>query len=268
VAIARQWFCLHLLNRDVDWQRWDDPALRILRVARHSKKLRRGTHRSNRFVIVLRDVHGDLTELQRRIELLARDGVPNYYGEQRFGREGRNIDLALQMLSGAKRKMPHQQASIYLSAARSLLFNAVLATRIREANWLTPLSGDVFMLNRSNSVFMQAIDAELQQRLTQGDIHLTGPLYGKPADVASGDIVEVLELTSLNDYPELLAVLQASGMDAARRALRFLPTELHAECLTDGVWRLTFDLPKGCFATSLVRELAHYTLPGVFAASL
>jgi tRNA pseudouridine13 synthase len=266
VAVARQWFCLHLLNRDVDWQRWDDPALRVLRVARHSKKLRRGTHRSNRFVIVLRQVQGDVAQLQQRMELLARRGVPNYFGEQRFGRDGRNLELARQLLDRSGRRMPRQQASIYLSAARSLLFNEVLATRIRESNWLTPLAGEVFMLNRSHSVFSQAIDAELLQRLEQGDIHLTGPLPGRPTDTVPGDIVGLLETRCLALYPELVAVLLAADMDAARRALRFMPGALRGECVEQGVWRLSFELPKGCFATSLVRELAHYTIPGVASA--
>lgn len=268
VAIARQWFCLHLLNREVDWQRWDDTALRILRVARHSKKLRRGTHRSNRFVIVLRDVRGDVDELQKRVERLARDGVPNYYGEQRFGREGRNIDLAQQMFAGEKRKLPRQQASIYLSAARSLLFNEVLAERIRQSNWLTPLPGDVFMLDRSNSVFMQALDSELQQRFVQADIHLTGPLPGRSKDLISGDIVQLLEQRCMNAHPQLLAGLLAADVEAARRALRFMPGDLRAECLGADVWRIAFELPKGCFATSLVRELAHYTVPGTFGSQL
>ena len=268
IAVARQWFCLHLLNREVDWQRWDDPALRILEVARHSKKLRRGTHRGNRFAIVLRDVQGDPIELQRRIEQLARNGVPNYFGEQRFGREGRNIDLAQQMFTGGARKPPRQQASIYLSAARSLLFNEVLAERIRAANWLTPLPGDVFMLDRSNSVFTQALDSVLQQRLAEADIHLTGPLPGRPNGPASGDIVGLLERRCQDAYPQLFAGLLASDVEAARRALRFMPGELRIECLSDGVWRLAFELPKGCFATSLVRELADYTTPGTSGSPL
>jgi tRNA pseudouridine13 synthase len=268
VAVARQWFCLHLLNRNVDWQRWDDPALRVLRVERHSKKLRRGTHRSNRFVIVLRDVEGDVAELRRRVELLARNGVPNYYGEQRFGREGRNIDLALQLFADKKRKAPRQQAGIYLSAVRSLLFNEVLAARIRESSWLTPLVGDVFMLDRSNSVFIQAADDGLQQRLVQGDIHLTGPLYGKSTGLAAGGLVQVLEQRCFDAHSELVAVLQGADMDAARRALRFMPGGLHAESLTDGVWRVQFELLKGCFATSLVRELAHYVVPGASGSAL
>lgn len=266
VAIARQWFCLHLLNREVDWSRWDDPMLRILRVERHSKKLRRGTHRANRFVIVLRAVQGDLIALQQRIEQLAHNGVPNYFGEQRFGRDGRNIDLAPQLLNTGKRKLPREQASIYLSAARSLLFNEVLAERIREANWLTPQDGDVFMLNRSNSIFTQALDEQLLQRFAQGDIHLTGPMPGRSADVVPGPLVELLEQRCCAAYPQLLAAIEAARVEAARRALRFTPGDLRAECLTDGVWRLTFELPKGCFATSLVRELVHYTVAGFAGA--
>lgn len=266
VAIARQWFCLHLLNREVDWSRWDDPMLRILRVERHSKKLRRGTHRANRFVIVLRAVQGEFPALQQRIEQLQRSGVPNYFGEQRFGRDGRNIDLAPQLLNTGKRKLPREQASIYLSAARSLLFNEVLAERILEGNWLTPQDGDVFMLNRSNSIFVQALDEQLLQRFAQGDIHLTGPMPGKATDVTPGPLVDLLEQRCCAAHPQLLAAIDAARVEAARRALRFIPGDLHAECLTAEVWRLTFELPKGCFATSLVRELVHYTVAGSVGA--
>ncbi|MDB6063161.1 MAG: tRNA pseudouridine(13) synthase TruD [Verrucomicrobiaceae bacterium] len=265
VAIARQWFCLYLLNRTVDWSAWQDPALRILRVGRHSKKLRRGTHRSNRFVIVLRDVHGDATEFSQRIEQLARDGVPNYFGEQRFGRDGRNIDFALRLYASGARKPSRQQASMYLSAARSLLFNEVLATRIRAANWLTPLPGDVMMLNRSNSVFIQPNDAELQQRLREGDIHPTGPLYGKTDGLAVSGIVETLERTIFDAHTALIEVLDKSAVESARRALRYMPDNLTGECVADSVWRISFDLPKGCFATSLVRELAHYTVQSSYS---
>ena len=117
-AIARQWFCLHLLNRDVDWQQWDDPALRILRAERHSKKLRRGTHRSNYFQITLRDVVGDTAALRERVELIRARGVPNYFGEQRFGREGRTLELA--------RRAAQQRSSVAASAGGSVFFRVAL----------------------------------------------------------------------------------------------------------------------------------------------
>lgn len=257
LAVTRQWFCLHLLNREVDWQRWDDAALRILRVARHSRKLRRGTHRGNRFAIVLRDVRGDVAALQQRLEQLVRDGVPNYFGEQRFGRDGRNIELARQM-ANQQRRLPRQQSGLYLSAARAFLFNEVLAARIADDSWLRPRTGDVFMLDRSNSVFAQDPDAELRARLDRGDVHITGPLPGRRAGLHPCATIELLEQQVIDAHPALAAALQGYEVDAARRALRCMPAQLRGEAIADGAWRLAFELPKGCFATSLVRELARY----------
>lgn len=258
-AIARQWFCLHLLNRDVDWQQWNDPALRILRVERHSKKLRRGTHRSNRFEIILRDVVGDGAQLRERVELIRTHGVPNYFGEQRFGRDGRTLDLA-QRAAAQRSRLSRQQASLYFSALRSYLFNEVLARRIEEKNWEAPLAGEVFMLNRSNSVFRQSIDTELLARFESGDIHLSGPLPGSERDAAPTDDVAILEHAVLGQHEELVNYLVLSKVESARRSLRLLPENFQAEEIGNGAWRFSFALVKGCFATSLMRELADYYL--------
>lgn len=260
IAVTRQWFCLHLLNRSPDWQRWDDPALRLLRIERHSRKLRRGTHRANRFVIVLRDLRGDIDALSARGDLLARNGVPNYFGEQRFGRGGRNLELALQMKGGARRP-PRQQASMYLSAARSFVFNEVLAARIVQSNWLTPLPGDVFMLDGTSSVFAAEPDTEIRDRFAAGDIHITGPLCGRVGSIAAGGLVDVLEVGICADQQALVTVVEAGGVEASRRALRCMPTNLTMEFVDATACRIQFELPKGCFATSLVRELARYELP-------
>lgn len=259
-AIARQWFCLHLLNREVDWSAWNDPLLRILRAERHSKKLRRGTHRSNYFQITLRDVQGDIDALQSRIALIREKGVPNYFGEQRFGRDGRTFELA-KRAAEQKSRLKRQQASLYFSALRSYLFNAVLAQRIAEKTWETPQAGDVFMLNRSNSVFRQPVDAALLARYQSGDIHLSGPLPGSASNSEPTDDVLQIEQSVLRDHQMLVDYLVAEKVESARRSLRLLPEDLSAVEIAHGVWRFSFTLNRGCFATSLMRELASYSLP-------
>ncbi len=259
-AVARQWFSLHLLNRDIDWQQWNDPMLRILRAARHSKKLRRGTHRSNYFQITLREVQGDHDALQMRIAKICARGAPNYFGEQRFGRDGRTLELA-QRAAERQSRLPRQQAGLYFSALRSYLFNAVLAHRINENTWAVPLPGEVFMLNRSNSVFRQALDATLLARVESGDIHMSGPLPGCMGDAAPTDDVLFLEQVVLREYGHLVDYLVAAKVESARRSLRLLPENLRVEEVGGGVWRFSFTLARGCFATSLMRELAHYYLP-------
>jgi len=261
-ALTRQWFCLHLLNRAVDWSSWNDPALRILQVARHDKKLRRGAHRGNRFQIILRDVSGDIEAFERRLTLIATRGVPNYFGEQRFGRAGRNIELARRWVALGCPRLQRQQLSMNLSSLRSFLFNEVLAQRIRLDNWCKPLSGEVFALQGSASVFRQPPDAslqqqiELQQRIDSGDVHLSGPLPGRTASLAAQDEVAALEADCLAISADLVAALTGAGVDAARRSLRLVPADWRVTRLNDADWQLHFSLPKGCFATSVVRELA------------
>ncbi len=259
-AIARQWFSLHLLNREVDWSQWSDPALRILRVARHSKKLKRGTHRSNFFEITLRDVRGDIDVLRARVELLRTQGVPNYFGEQRFGRDGRTFELACRAVEQGAR-LHWQQAGLYFSALRSFVFNDVLASRIQHDNWNVPLAGELFILNRSSSVFTQVLDTALLERFSQGDIHLSGPLPGKAGNVSPSDAVLEIETAVLQKHEVLVNYLIAAKVDSARRSLRLLPENLCAREIASGVWRVSFTLNKGCFATSLMRELLDYSLP-------
>ena len=259
-AIARQWFCLHLLNRDIDWQQWKDPALRILRAERHSKKLRRGTHRSNYFEITLRDVHGDIDALLSRVASIREKGVPNYFGEQRFGREGRTFELAKRAVEQQSR-LKRQQASLYFSALRSYLFNTVLARRIVEKNWETPQAGEVFMLNRSNSVFRQPVDATLLARYQSGDIHLSGPLAGSVSNAEPADDVLCLEQSVLHEHAVLVDYLVNAKVESARRSLRLLPENFVADKVGQDVWRFSFTLNRGCFATSLMRELARYSSP-------
>jgi tRNA pseudouridine13 synthase len=259
-AVARQWFSLHVLNRVIDWTQWNDSALRILRVERHSRKLRRGTHRGNRFEIILRDMQGDTAQLHTRIDLIVKRGAPNYFGEQRFGRDGRTLQLAQQAAS-QQRRLSRQQASLYFSAARSYLFNEVLAQRIADANWQMPLAGEVFMLNRSNSVFQQATDAELLARFDCGDIHLSGPLAGCESALLATAAVFELERSVLARHEQLVDYLIASKVESARRSLRLLPDDFKAAEIDTGVWRFSFALSKGCFATSLMRELVDYYLP-------
>lgn len=261
-AIARQWFCLHLLNRDVDWQQWCDPALRILRVERHSKKLRRGTHRSNYFEITLRDVQGDIDALHSRIELIRRQGVPNYFGEQRFGRDGRTFELAKRAAEQNSR-LKRQQASLYFSALRSYLFNEVLSYRIANNNWNTPLEGEVFMLHRSNSVFCQALDAALLERFESGDIHLSGLMPGVEGAIVPAEAVSQIEQAVLREHDSLVSYLVSAKVESARRSLRLVPDDLCAEQIDNGTWRFAFTLGRGCFATSLMRELVSYSLPAM-----
>jgi tRNA pseudouridine13 synthase len=254
-AVTRQWFSLHLLNREPDWSAWDDPALRILRSERHDRKLRRGAHRANRFEIDLRAVTGDGVAFEQRLREVGTQGVPNYFGEQRFGRDGRNLELARRWIAQGRPRLQRQQLGLNLSTLRSFLFNTVLARRVEDNNWCTPLEGEVFALRGSSSVFVQPLDAALQSRIDAGDVYLSGPLPGTASTPAPLGAVAELERDCLAAHSDLVEALVASGVESARRSLRVVPLDWHAEQRDEDTWRLRFSLPKGCFATGVVREL-------------
>lgn len=139
-AVTKQWFSVvwpikkefpHLLGNS--WQ--------VIEQHRHDKKLRRGSHQSNHFQIVLRDLQGDTAELERRLQIIKQQGFANYFGEQRFGYQGQNLVKAKALLAGEFKCKPFLR-SIYLSAARSYVFNAYLSERVRQGNWNQVLAGD------------------------------------------------------------------------------------------------------------------------------
>jgi tRNA pseudouridine13 synthase len=255
-ALTRQWFSLHLLQREVDWERWNDPVLRLLRRERHSRKLRRGAHRGNRFVITLRDVRGDVSALEQRLQRVATHGVPNYFGPQRFGRDGRNLVLAQRWVEQGQPRLKRHQQGLHLSTLRALLFNTVLGARVVAGSWRDALDGELFILDGSGSVFSEAPGDELRARLASGDIHPSGPLCGRARKVAPAAGAAAVEAAALAPFGETIAALERAGLDAERRSLRLLPQAMHWELTGDDTLRLAFTLPGGCFATSVIRELA------------
>lgn len=251
-ALTRQVFSVHLPGRpDPDWQAIEIEGVTILDASRHSKKIKRGVHRGNRFRIRLTDLEGDRAMADLRMDDIARGGVPNYFGEQRFGRNGDNLRSAEALFSGAR--MGRSQRGFALSAARSYLFNLTLAERVEAASWNQALPGEVWMLAGTHSIFgPQALDDELRGRLASADIDPTGPLWGQGELRSNGEVAEIESRVAM-------ATGFAEGLEAAelrqeRRALRLRPADFNAEWFDDSLL-LTFSLPSGCFATSVVREI-------------
>lgn len=253
-ALTSQWFSVQLPGRsDPDWTALNDDHVQVLAVHRHHRKLRRGALRGNRFTLVVRELEGERNAIEQRLEQIAAEGVPAYFGEQRFGREGGNVARALEMFGG--RRVPRHQRSILLSATRSWLFNQVLAERVRRGDWNRVISGDVAMLDGSHSVFaVESVDAGLRQRCTALDLHPTGPLWGR-GDLASTGEVLVLEREVLSEYGALQEGLEAAGLEQQRRALRQRVHGLQWQWLEPSVLRVSFALDKGEYATSVMREL-------------
>jgi tRNA pseudouridine13 synthase len=255
-AVTTQWFSVNLSGKpEADWSPLDTDDVRMLRARRHRRKLKRGAHSANRFVITLRDVQCDRAELEHRLRIVARDGVPNYFGEQRFGVEAGNVERAHAMLAGESDVKDRHQRGIYLSAARSHLFNIVLSRRVADGTWNQALSGDAFVLEGTHSFFVEeAIDDTIRRRIADGDIHPSGPLWGK-GDLPARGAVCALERNVLEQFAVLRDGLERAGMAQERRALRLRVPDLAWEFVDDHVLRLMFTLPPGAYATTVLREI-------------
>ncbi len=262
-AVSVQWFSLHLAARpDPDWDSLPE-GMTVLESTRHSRKLKTGALAGNRFNIVLRDCSdGSLIHYRdavlRRSEAIRTQGVPNYFGEQRFGHGGGNVAAARAMFAGSGNVRDRKQGGIYLSAARSLIFNEVLARRVSAGSWDQALDGDAMMLNGSRSFFVpEGVDDIIRRRLAEADIHPSGPLWGR-GNLPTNAAVRELETTVASAHTDLVRGLEAAGLEQERRALRVIPQEFSTQWLDATALSLTFVLPPGSYATMLVRELADY----------
>ena len=255
-AVTRQRFSVWLPKKIApDIEALHSDELRVLEHAWHARKLPRGALAGNRFVLALRDVDGQRDAIETRLHAMAAQGVPNYFGEQRFGRGGSNVQQAVAMFAG--HRVRREERSMLLSAARSELFNRVLATRVGAGNWNAALDGEVWVLDGSRSVFgPEPFNDTLQARLDAFDIHPSGPLWGE-GELRSTDAARNCELAALegDTASRLRMGLERAGLNQERRALRLRPQELTWQWLQDDVLQLGFALPAGCYATTLLHEL-------------
>ncbi|MBT8040926.1 MAG: tRNA pseudouridine(13) synthase TruD [Gammaproteobacteria bacterium] len=253
-GVTTQWFSIGLQEADnADWENWSIEGVRFLHASRHGRKLRRGVLAGNRFRLVVRELTGNTGGLAERIAVLAANGIPNYFGPQRFGHGGRNVDRARAWLEKGGR-VRRQQRSLYLSAARSFLFNHVLSTRVQRGDWNRLLDGEMAQLDGRRPVFSCDLpDVELERRCDLFEIHPTGPMPGRVGRGPERDAAEV-ENAVLNAERDLIDALARAGADAARRSLRAIPRGLKG-VVDDDTLELVFELPPGSYATSLLREI-------------
>lgn len=227
---------------------------RVLRAARHGRKLRPGSHRANRFVLRVRDAEGDRHAITARLEQVAQRGVPAYFGPQRFGRDGANLARAREWAAGGQPPRDRLQRGFQLSAARSALFNAVLAERVRRGDWDRLLPGEAAMLDGRRSFFRAGkIDAVLQQRCAVLDVHPSGPLWGRGASPAQDAALEVESAITAGE-PRLRALLESAGLEHERHALRLPVREFCWEFEGQDLV-LRFELTRGAFATAVLHEI-------------
>jgi len=256
-AVAVQWFTVPKSAQSLEaWTTVQTPEFEVLEAHAHTRKLPRGALAGNGFVIRVRDVTVSDQQLADRIELIARLGVPNYFGPQRFGRQSSNLARIPAGLNALR--MPER--GFVLSAARSLIFNAVLAERVRDGSWNRLEAGDVANLDGRGSVFaVDTVDATLTERCLQLDIHPTGPMWGRGSPTSHGRVLELESRVGM-EFPEPAALVEAAAMDQERRSLRLTVRNLEWSREPDAVV-LRFRLTRGSFATTVLRELFDVSTP-------
>lgn len=236
----------------IDWSQLQHPEFKIIEIKLHSKKLKRGVHAGNMFRITLRDIEGELAQLKKAWERISTVGIPNYIGPQRFGHNKSNIKQVGRLFDGENLKAFDR--SLALSALRSAVFNAVLAHRVREKTWNTAVLGDAMQLDGSQSYFTsKKVDEELLERVRMMDVHPTGPLVG----TGKSGVDHKAAVLESNYTRDLLSWegLKKFKLEFARRPLRVVPQNSKIEILDSETARVEFYLPKGCYATAVLREL-------------
>lgn len=238
-AITRQWFSIYLPKGDApDLTTLQHPEFKVLGQSRHVKKLRPGDLQGNRFRIVLRDVAGDRAAIEANLAAVATQGVPNYFGAQRFGFDGGNVEQGRAMLAREIRVRNPKKKGLYLSAVRSFVFNEVLALRIQQGLWGRTLPGDV--LDEAG--------------------HPTGPLWGR-GRVGTTDQAQALENGVAERHAVLCDGMEHAGLDQDRRALVARPLEMTWEWPQTDQLVLAFTLPAGNYATVVLDEILETTEP-------
>lgn len=230
-AVTTQWFSVYLPKGvEPDWSQLNSDSIYVISVARHQCKLRRGDHRQNYFVIRLRAVETDDRQLlQEKIDKVLSQGVPNYFGEQRFGFGGNNLVEAEAILVAGKRYRDKQKRGLMLSAGRSYLFNQVLAARVVAGNWTDLLAGDPAQKP-------------------------SGPLWGRGRSLAAEALLE-FEQAVLANWLSWCDGLEHAGLSQERRLLQLIPSQASWRWI-DNDLELSFALEAGEFATAILRELA------------
>jgi len=253
-AVAIQWFSVPRPRTSIDLAAARGEGFEVLEAHPHTRKLPRGALAGNRFAVRLRAEVGDGRQLAERLgsrlAALAARGVPNYFGPQRFGRAGGNLRAATEELA----RLPATERGLKLSAARSVVFNALLAARVADGSWERLLAGDLAGLDGRGSIFaVDAPDETLAGRCARLEIHPTGPLWGTGEPRTAAGVRE-LEMRIGADFRAQCALCAAAGMAQERRSLRLRVEEIECQVEPRAV-TLCFRLTRGSFATAVLREL-------------
>jgi tRNA pseudouridine13 synthase len=257
-GLTTQWFSVHIPGkREVEWGGMESDSVSVLESIRHNRKLKKGALQGNRFEITVAELAGEKGLIEEKLAQVKAAGVPHYFGPQRFGREGNNLVQAEALFKGELRLRDRNLEGIYLSAARSEIFNRVLAHRVGAGTWNRAIEGDVFMFTDSNSIFRADLNLETLSRVAAMEIHPSGPLWGKGEPVASAEALAI-ELAVAAELKVLSEGLERIGMETSRRPLRLTLADLNWGFGEDSTLRLCFALTAGAYATVVLREVVNF----------
>ena len=230
-AVTTQWFSMHMPGREIELAELAHADFEIIAAHRHHKKLRRGMHLGNHFTIILRDFKPAADALEERLHCIQQLGVPNYFAQQRFGHSGNNLREAQRLIEADRLKGNRRGTGIYLSAARSWLFNLIVERRIEINHLSAPIEGDE-----------------------------TAALWGRGRSNTHAAVVEI-ENAVLADWQSWCYALEHAGLKQERRDLLLRPENLRWTWLQEDQLQLAFSLPAGSYATALLREIAELFRP-------
>ncbi len=271
-AVTEQWFSIRTPNDAAplplavgSLTEMPEGSWGVVESHRHTRKLRRGAHQRNRFRVRLSelqsvDTDSPAEQVAARVHTLSKEGFPNYFGLQRFGRGGANLQKAQQHFQNPRRKITRTQKGFCLSAARSALFNLVCAQRIEERTYNTPQTGEAMVMQGSKSYFVNDGSVDVITRCEALDIHPSGPLWGRGQSLCE-EPYATRETAWLAEWNNFMQGLEQAGLKQERRALRAVAHELRCEIEDDNTVLLSFELDKSVYATTLVQELVDATQP-------
>ncbi len=255
-ALTTQWFSF---PESVETTQIEQAVLQIseaqlLALKRHDTKLKRGHLLGNQFKILLRSSDPEAVgKLQAIIDFLFLRPIPNFFGEQRFGRFGDNAELGCQLLLGKKRRKDWK-ASLLVSAYQSQLFNQWLKERIQRGHFEQLYLGDVAKKWDTGGLFWVRELLVDQQRYSNGEITYTGPIFGHKMRAAEAEAG--LNEAAIWEQQEVPAEnLKLHRVQGSRRPAQIKISDWRiTPALEEGVW-VEFSLPKGSYATVVLREL-------------
>ncbi len=250
-AITQQWFSIYYPKGETpDFLLLKHDEFTVLAQSRHVKKCRRGDLLGNTFDIVLRDVEGEQANIEANLMQIQQHGIPNYFGPQRFGHDGGNVEQGYLMLTRETRDRHQKKKGIYLSAVRSFVFNEILAERINNGLWGKTLEGDVL-----DDADLKKTD--LNEAVLNNSGMPTGALWGRGRISTTAAAAE-LENAIAKQHAPLCEGMEHAGLKQERRALAAIPKEMIWQWLNhenSTQLQLTFSLSAGYYATSVLREI-------------